>query len=307
MNVENERAQSAGTAYALFLGCYIPTRVPSMEKSARVILSRLGTELIDIENASCCPDPIVVRGVDHGAWLALAARNLSLAEEMDLDLLTLCSGCFETLKTANVILSESPGIKKEVNALLARIGREFKGKVQVKSLLDVLVGEKNGKLKKMIEHPLGGLRVAVHYGCHLLRPSEVLNTDDPFNPTVLDEIVEGVVGAKSLRYRRKMWCCGAGARVGDPDLSLEVAREKLKHISSAGAQCIALLCPFCQVQFDLGQLMIKRKFREDYGIPVLSIPQLIGLAMQIDPDQLGLNLHRTSTKPFLDAMGLEVQ
>jgi len=157
----------------------------------------------------------------------------------------------------------------------------------------------------MVERPLTGMRVAVHYGCHLLRPSTILNTDDPFNPTILDEIVEGVVGAKSLPYRRKMWCCGAGARLGDPELSLEVAREKLSHISSAGAQCIAVLCPFCQMQFDTGQLMIKRKFGEDYGIPVLSLLQLIGLAMHIDPDQLGLNLHRTSTAPLLAAAGQE--
>ncbi len=226
---------------------------------------------------------------------------------MDLDVLTLCSGCFETLKTANVVLRDSPKLKKEVNALLAGIGREFRGKVQVRSLLDVLREEKDGELRKMVDRPLKGLRVAVHYGCHLLRPSKILNTDDPFNPTILDEIVEDVVGAKSVRYRRKMWCCGAGARVGDPELSLEVAREKLKHMSSAGAQCIALLCPFCQVQFDMGQPMIKRKFREDYSIPVLSIPQLIGLAMGIDPDQLGLDLHRTSTAPLLEALGLGVQ
>jgi len=305
MKGENEKVQTAQNAYALFLGCYIPTRVPSMEKSARMILNRLGAELIDIENASCCPDPIVVKGIDYRAWLALAARNLCLAEEMGLDILTLCSGCFETLKTANAILRDSPKIKEEVNDLLARIGKEFKGRVRVKSLLDVLREEKDAGLRKMVERPLTGLKVAVHYGCHLLRPSTILNTDDPFNPTLLDEIVEGVVGAESLRYRRKMWCCGAGARLGDPELSLEVAREKLNHISSAGAQCIALLCPFCQMQFDMGQLMIKRKFREDYGIPVLSIPQLIGLAMRVDPDQLGLNLHKVSATPLLEATGLE--
>lgn len=306
MREGSEQSVNSGRKYALFLGCYIPTRVPSMEKSARIVLSRLDLELVDIKNASCCPDPIVVKGIDQSTWLALAARNLCLAEEMDLDILTLCNGCFETLKTANILLNDDSALRKEINLVLSKIGREFKGTVQVKHLIDILREEKNGGLKGLVEKPLTNVKVAVHYGCHLLRPSRLLKVDDPFNPTILDELVEGTIGAKSIQYRRKMWCCGAPAIQTDQELSLKILREKLKYIRSNGADCITLTCPFCQIQFDMGQILIKRRFKEDYNIPVLSISQLLGLAMNINPSELGLTMHSVKAKAMLEKIGSEV-
>ncbi len=288
--------------YALFLGCYIPTRVPSMEKSYRMVLDALGIRLVDMNGASCCPDPMVVKGIDYKSWLVLAARNLCLAEEMGLDILTFCNGCFETLKSANTMLKENRELREDVNGVLGKVGREFKGKIEVRHAVEVL-NERKEELKGLVEKPLTDIAVAVHYGCHLLRPSTILNVDNPLNPTILDRIVEEVVGAKSVNYRRKMWCCGAGARMGDPELSLRVLREKLVGISKSGADCIALVCPFCHVQFDTGQILIRREFKEDYRIPVLSLPQLVGLAMNLEPKQLAFDLHKVSVAPLLEKIG----
>jgi len=291
--------------YAFFPGCYIPTRVPYMEKSARIILNRLGIDLVEMKNASCCPDPILLKGIDQRTWLAMAARNLCLAEEMGSDILTLCNGCFETLKTANTTLREDSKLKKVTNEVLSKIGREFKGTVQVEHLIGIL-REKKGALKGLVENPLKDVNVAVHYGCHLLKPSRLLKMDDPFYPLVLDELVEETIGAKSVQYRRKMWCCGAPAMQRDEELSLRILRGKLQQIRASGADCIALTCPFCQIQFEMGQLLIKRRFKEDYNIPVLSISQLLGLAMNINPTELGLTLHAVGAKPPLEKMGFKV-
>ena len=175
------------TAFAFFPGCLIPARHPAMEFAIRHTLDRLGVEIVDLPEASCCPDPIYFKSKDKLSWLAVAARNLCLAEELGLDVFTNCSGCTATLaETAHLLHDEE--LKAQVNERLARIGKEYEGTVRVRHVLTLLRDEVGYEaVADSVIVPLTGLKVAVHYGCHLLKPSRVMNVDDPNDPEGIEK------------------------------------------------------------------------------------------------------------------------
>ncbi|MFQ5711951.1 MAG: CoB--CoM heterodisulfide reductase subunit B [Candidatus Geothermarchaeales archaeon] len=288
------------SSYALFLGCLIPCHLQYMEVAARKALEKLDVELVDMPDAGCCPEPVGIQALDQRTWLALAARNLCIAESLDLDILTLCSGCYETLKAANMTLRENPGLKEDVNGILSHVRREFKGKIEVKHVVEVLYEDVGlDRISETIQEPLNDLRVAVHYGCHLLRPSNIIRFDDPERPTSLDELVEAT-GARSTPYVGKMLCCGVGVKGVEAETSFGIARSKLLSVGRAGADCMVVVCPFCMTQYDLSQPLIQRAYGETYDIPVLYYPELLCLAMGVNPEDLGLGFHRVSVDRVLD-------
>lgn len=284
--------------YAFFPGCMIPLRLPHIERSTRMALEAMGVELLEMEGASCCGEPISIQSLDRVAWLTLAARNLCIAEEMNVDILTICSGCYETLKTSNASLKVDPGLRGRVNEKLSAIGREFKGTIGVKNILEVLREVGEGKVKAHIKRPLRGIRVASHPGCHLLRPSDIIQFDDPMRPVILDRFIE-LLGAESVQYPKKMLCCGAGLRLVDLEKANRLVEMKLSLIEAADADCIAVVCPYCMVQYDLAQRMIKREGGAAFSIPVLYYSELLSLAMGFSPSEIGLRFHRTSVEPLL--------
>ena len=288
-------------SYAYFPGCMIPLRLPYMETAARKVLGFLGVELLDMPNFSCCGDPISFQSLDRDTWFVLATRNLCIAEEMRSDILTLCSGCYETLKTANVTLKKDVRLRERVNKTLSEVGREFKGTIEVKNLLEALQDVGADKIRDQVNKPLRDIRVAAHYGCHLVRPSDVLNFDDPMRPVIFDRFIE-LTGAESVPYLKKMLCCGAGLRMVDMKEALKLVEMKLGYIEGAEADCITVLCPYCMIQYDLTQRMIKREDGGNFQIPVIYYPELLCLAMGIQPQELGLRLHRTSVEPVLKKM-----
>ena len=255
-------------SYALFLGCTIPARQPNYELSARKALAKLGIELIDLANMTCCAPP-PVQSIDLETSLAVAAYNICLAEEADLNMVTLCSGCFESLAMANEILKTEEELKAKINTILSKASMEFQGNIEVKHFLQVLMEDVGLEhLKESVSKPLSNLKVAAFYGCHALRPSEYLKFDDPERPRILENLIEAL-GAKSVEYRNKLKCCGGLLRGFADDLALNLAREKLANTAKAGADCIATLCPFCFIALDLGQLQIRSKFKEEFDMFVL--------------------------------------
>jgi len=277
------------TSYAFFLGCMIPNRYPGIELATRSIAPALGIELKDMEGASCCPAPGVFKSFDKPTWLTLAARNLTIAESMGYDILTLCSGCYGTLKEANEILKTDSEQRDRVNNVLNDVKREFRGSIQVRHFAEVLYRDFGPeKLSGMVKKPLP-LNVAVHYGCHLLRPTKYREIKSPERPRFLDEMVEAL-GAKSVPYRDKMLCCGAGGgvRAAALDVSLDMAREKLQNIKDVGADLIVTPCGFCVFQFDRGQLEIRDKTGVLFNIPTLHLVQFLGLALGLPPEKLGV-------------------
>jgi heterodisulfide reductase subunit B len=263
--------------YALFLGCLIPSRELSYEVSVRKVLPELGIELVDMEGANCCA-PFGIQSLDYTSWMALAARNLCIAEEMGVNIFTLCNDCYESLLMVNDVLKNNKKIRGEINEVLAEVGMEFKGEVDVKHLIDVLYEDVGiNKVKDAVIQPFNGLKVATQPGCHLTKPKR-LHFGLLRGFAALDELVTAT-GAESVDYERKEMCCGGPLRNINDDLARQVARQKLINIKKEQVNCIVTVCPFCYIELDLGQLEIKRHFNEDFNLPVLHFIELLRLAM----------------------------
>jgi len=277
--------------YAYFLGCTIPARANAYDASAQQVARKLDIELVPIEGASCCP-PVSIRSLNFNSWITIAARNLALVEKMGLDVVSLCNGCYETLNDANHILKTNEKIKEEVNSVLKKLGLEVTGAREVKQFTEVLYNDyAKTKLKEKMTRRLDGLKVAVHYGCHLLRPSKISQFDNPEAPRKMDELVE-LTGAQSIEWDQKLKCCGGPVLAVDEKLSIKIAHEKLVSAKAAGAHCIVTPCPFCGIQFDLIQLKVESAYDESFELPMLFLPQLLGLSLEIETEKLGFDLHR---------------
>lgn len=288
--------------YALFLGCVIPARESSYELSVRRTMKAFGVDLVDLKGATCCA-PIPIESLDHATSLAITAYNICLAEELNLDLMPICNGCYQALSKVNATLKNREKLKAATNEILAKVGKEYKGTVDIKDYLQVLcddIGFK--KIKESIVKPLKDLKVAVFYGCHLLKPSSTLTFDDPERPHLLDELVE-LTQAISVPYMHKTKCCGGLLRGVSDELANRMARDKLFNAHQAKADCIVTVCPSCFLQLDVGQLVVRREFNESYNLPVLHYPELLDLAMGMDPKEIGLHTHRIRTDSIINKIG----
>ncbi|MEO0138175.1 MAG: CoB--CoM heterodisulfide reductase iron-sulfur subunit B family protein [candidate division WOR-3 bacterium] len=283
-----------------FWGCMMPLKYPQMELAIRKTLPNLGVELVDIEGFTCCPDPIYFKSRDKMKWLTIAARNLAVAEETGLDVITMCSGCISTLKEAQYILAEDEELKKEVNQRLKKINREYQGKVKVKHVT-VMIRDDLGMetVARSVKRPLTGVKVGIHYGCHLLKPSQIMHVDDADYPQILDDFVRAI-GAIPVEHKERMLCCGKGCM--DDELPLEMTEAIFSAIDAEDADCMGLICPTCFSSFDLGQLMIARKKGREFNIPVIYLFQLLGLAQGLSPEEVGLHTHRVKPDKILAKM-----
>jgi len=286
--------------YDLFLGCVIPARLPYLEASARKIFEKLDIELKDVDGFSCCPDPTGIELIDHKTWLALGARNLSLCNKNG-GVISFCSGCVETLKGVNYFINKDLTVKKEVNKYLQKIGKVYEGKTKVKHFAEVLY-ENLEKVKEKVENPLEGFKVAVHYGCHYLRPSEIIEWDDPFEPVTVDAIVEAL-GAESVDYDLKMECCGNPLEKSDKDLSLLMIDNKLNAIQKSGANCVVVVCPACYQQFEFNQRELNKINNTNYNLPIFYLSEVVALAFGYKPEELGLNFHRIRPNALFESLG----
>lgn len=296
----NSRLAAKQLKYALFLGCTIPYREASYEISARKVFRRLGVELVDMPDANCCGLPL--DPASHEVTLALSARNLCLAEQMGLNIITLCTGCATTLRKTNNLLKTDKTMKNEVNGILKQIGMEFKGTIEVKHMVQVLkedVGYE--RIKNSVQKPLTGLKVAEHGGCHLLRPTKIMGWDNPEEPHALHELVE-LTGAKCLDYLDEAQCCGYTVIAIDDKVALQIAREKLHHVKDVGAQALITVCPSCHLTFDVNQSRIERAFNETIALPVIHYTQLLGLAMGLSPDELAMKELRVDPSVILQTV-----
>ncbi|MBE0518376.1 MAG: CoB--CoM heterodisulfide reductase subunit B [Thermoplasmata archaeon] len=298
------------TPYAYFFGCVIPNRYPGIEYAVRWVCGKEGFDLdvMDMPEFSCCPVPGIFYSTDKNTWLLLAARNLVLAQEERRDIMTVCNGCLTSLLKATEYLQD-PKAMGRVNRVLAQIGKKYTGvprktegrrkifePVKVRHYIDVMARDIGLEaIASKVKKPLNNITVAVHYGCHYLRPTENQTIDDPNNPVLLDQIVEAC-GATSVDYEDKLDCCGAGGGVRSHvvDLANSLTEDKCKNISAVGADCIVTGCPFCLLQFDNAQ----KTFTKD-GIPVMHVSQLQALSMGIDPISLGFDTHHVSAHSLL--------
>jgi len=283
--------------YLIFLGCVIPYRVASYEVSARKVLQKFGIELVEMPDFNCCGLPM--DPVDHEMMLIMSARNLAVAEQQSLNILTLCPGCSGTLRKVNNMLKEDKRLREVINTRLNEVGLEFKGSIEVKHLVRVLAEDLGlEKVKNSVVRPLVSLKVAEHNGCHFLRPKKIASFDDPEDPKILKSLVEAS-GATCLDYMDESECCGAPSVGINDKVPLQLTRDKLNHIKIVGAQALITICPFCHMMYDTNQGRIEKMFSENYCIPVLHYPQLLGLAMGFSPDELALSELRIDVSRIL--------
>ncbi len=284
--------------YALFLGCTIPARSRNYELSARKVADKVGLELVDLENFICCGFPI--KSGDQTSSMILGAYNLSLAQENNLDLCALCSSCTSALTELAHHLSRNGDQRKQANEKLSRVGLQYGDGVKVRHFARILYEDIGlEKIKKHFQRSLDGLSIAVHYGCHYLKPSEIFDHfDEAEDPQTLDSLV-GLTGARVIDYSGKKRCCGGPVLPVDEKTALSVAKAKLDDIADAGADAICLVCPFCSVMYDSNQKSIESEFGASYNLPVLYLPQILGLAMGFDRKELGLNMNVVKTKDLL--------
>ncbi|MBN2157693.1 MAG: CoB--CoM heterodisulfide reductase subunit B [Candidatus Lokiarchaeota archaeon] len=296
--------------YSLYLGCVIPNRYPVIEAATRLFMDELGVKLKEMDGASCCPAPGVFRSFDIPTWLTIAARNIAIAEENQADIITLCNGCYGTLLEADHKLKYQPKKKEMVNEHLKKIGMEYKGSIKVKHIIEIMyydIGK--DKLREHLRRKWKNIPVAVHYGCHILKPSDTKPWGDNVSeePRFFDELVD-LIGLHSIPYQDKNMCCGAGGavRTAAKEVSLDFTREKLVNVRNVGSQAIITCCPFCHLQYDLGQIEVNNIFKdqieEPFQIPVIYITQLYDYVYGKDPYSIGLLRpdQAAGTPPFVD-------
>ncbi|RLI91212.1 MAG: CoB--CoM heterodisulfide reductase subunit B [Candidatus Altiarchaeales archaeon] len=279
--------------FAYYAGCTSAIRIPSYDLSTRNVLNALDIELEDITSLGCCG--MYEEQINEMAHLTLAARIMAIAEDLGLDILVICNGCFLSLKKAKLRLADD-GLKAKVNEILADFDLEYKGESEVKHYVQFLYEDYGlEKIKEKIAKPLS-LRVAAHYGCHLLKPSEVTGFDDFEEPQSLDKLIE-VTGATSIDYMEKKLCCGGYLLGFDSEKTYEMAAIKLRSVKNARADLLVTICPFCNLVYDHNQRLIEAKFNEKFSIPVLHYPQLLGIALGLDFKALGIDQNRVRVNP----------
>jgi len=275
--------------YALFPGCLMPTEQYAYELSIRETIPSLGVELVDVEDFSCCGEPM--KSVNQLLTVYLSARNLAIAEKHHLDVFAPCAMCHLALTECQHILEENPAMKERINSMLAAEGLQYTVKRQVVHTVDLLYDQVGiEKIKEHVKKPLNGLKIATHYGCHILRPSEIGRPDDSENPQKIETILK-VLGAEPVGYPQKLDCCGAPLLANLPESALTKTGQKLQAIQEQGIQAMVDVCPWCHKMFDSRQTKAGEIVAAKLDVPVLYLTQLLGLTMGITGEKLGLELN----------------
>jgi len=283
---------------AVYWGCVIPAVQYAYEMSVREVLPKLGVEIVDLEDVSCCGNPL--QSVNTFASLYLSARNMAIAEKTGLnDLLILCNGCHLSFSEAKHFLNTDEKLRQKVNSLLNDEGLQYKGSLKIWHLVDFLhdaIGKET--IRKTLKKPLDGLKVASHYGCHIIRPSTLGRVDDAEDPRKMDELIEWL-GAKSIDYSEKLDCCGAVLLLSHPDAALTFAGLKMKAVQGLGVDGFVDTCPSCHMMFDMRQKSVGATVGAKLDVPVIYYTQLLGVAMGIENEKLGLHLNRSPIDELL--------
>jgi len=288
--------------YALYTGCAAKGACPELYQSSLKVIQRLGLEVVELTEATCCGAGVIREG-DPELSLAINARTFSMAETMGLNVMTICGTCQGVMSSAQKQLKEEAGQLDRVNALLAMDHRKYSGTTQVKHLLWILVKEVGlNRLKQYVVRPLNGLRVAPFYGCYILRPSWDLGFDDPVNPSSLESVISAL-GAEPVNYSGRTKCCGFPLILENEDIAMGMAGANLGGAKEMGADCLVTPCPLCHMSLDLYQERAEQKVGERLGLPILHLPQLVGLAMGFTSEDLGLARHMVSVGKVLEKVG----
>jgi succinate dehydrogenase / fumarate reductase cytochrome b subunit len=288
---------------AYFPGCVAKGNCPELNQATKKIAPMLGIELVELTGAPCTG-----AGVLESQNPVLAdtynAKTLALAEELDLPLMTICSTCIGCLRKSNKKLSDNEGYRAEVNAVLESGGHAYHGGVDVTHILYVIIKEVGiDNLRGMVKKPLTDLRVAPFYGCYILRPADIMGIDDPDNPTSMERVIEAL-GATPVDYSGKTRCCGFPIGLENEEASFKMAGKHIGEAKDKSADCMVTPCPLCHMNLDLQQPGVSRVINRQLNMPILHLPQMVGLALGISPKELGFNKHMIPTQNVLAKLGI---
>ncbi len=270
--------------YAYYPGCSLHASAKEYDISWKAVCERLDIELAEMADWNCC-GTVHATSVDQLMAMAFAARNLTIAEAMGLEIAVPCNGCYKNLRTADEALKGDADLRSKINASLQ--GRSFQGSTAVKHPLYIILEDIGLDRLADVPRPLHELAVAPYYGCVLTRPAAAQPVDDLENPQGLDRLLQAL-GAQVVPYPAKTKCCGGAVLLSHPDVSLELTGKLLRQAKEAGAECLAVACPMCQMALDAYQSRVERRLGERLDLPVLYFTQLLGLALGIDERDLGL-------------------
>lgn len=288
-------------AWALFLGCTVPVRNLNYELSVRRTAERLGIDLVDLPDFGCCGFPL--KSLSTQEALVLTARNLALAQAAGHDVMAVCSACAATLTEADHALSHDAKLAGMVNERLSAIGLAYHGGVRIRHYTRHLFEDVGlDRIRQAVTRPLTGFRFAPHYGCHYLKPGEIMDYfDSPDQPHSLSALI-AALGAESVDYPGLKDCCGGGVLGVNEDLAQTMAFRKLDQLTQLGVTGLVVICPFCNVMFEGQQKSVAKKFDAKLKVPLFFFPQLLGLALGFSPDEMGFKLNRIKDREFLKAM-----
>jgi heterodisulfide reductase subunit B len=282
--------------YAYYPGCSLEATSKQYDTSLRAIAPIMGLELHEIEDWNCCGASAYM-STDQIMGFALAARNLVLAERMNMDILAPCAACYAVLKKTNNYFKDDPKVEHEVNDALAAAGLEYKGGVKVKHLLDVMVNDyERYEITDLIKNNLKGMKLAPYYGCMVVRPTP--SFDDPWQPTTMDKLLADL-GAKVVNYPLKTKCCGGTFISTHEPIALRLVHNLLRNAIDNGADAIVTICPLCQFNLDNYQDKINSIYNDNTRIPVVYLSQILGIAFGLKPDELGIQKHAVKFEPVL--------
>jgi len=273
--------------YLYFPGCKIDPFLPQYGQSTRAVLAELNVQLDEIE-LTCCGYPI--RHENFAAAMTAAARNLAVAAHKGLPLMTPCKCCYGNLKHADYWLRRKSDLRRQVNAVLSREGLAWQDGIPIRHLLTVLdedIGSK--RLQARVIRPLTGLKVAASYGCHALRPGNITQFDNPLTPTIFERLIT-ITGATAVEWPLSLECCGHPLWQKNDRFSLNLMAAKLEDARQSGAQALTTACTYCQLQFDTVQA--DHAGPAGQVLPALLYTQLLGTAMGLSADALGVSANR---------------
>jgi succinate dehydrogenase / fumarate reductase, cytochrome b subunit len=280
---------------AYWPGCVSRGFTPELHGSMALVADRLGIELVELDRANCCGAGVIA---EHNPELAdsLNARTFAMAQKTGLAMMNICSTCQGAQSECQERLDADSAYRAHINEVLAAEGLEYTGGITNKNFLWLLVEDYGlDRLQGLVKRPLAGLRVGPFYGCYVLRPTSRLGYDEyPERDLYLERLIEAV-GGEAVDYEGARKCCGFPVITMNRETSLTQAGRHIGDAIDEGADALVTPCPLCHLNLDLQQPDAAQIVGRDLGLPVLHLPQLVGLALGFEPKELGMGKHVVRT------------
>lgn len=289
--------------FAYYPGCSARSTCAELNEATHRVATRLGLELKQLESATCT-GARELRAIDPIGFFTLNVRILALAEREGLPLMTICNTCTLNLLDAHAAFVDDPELAQKVNAALADEGLRYSGRTRISHFLWVLYEDIGvERLRDLVVRPLNGLSVAAFYGCHITRPPQRYGFVDSRNNVALERLAE-LLGCRPIDYSGRTECCGFHTAAHDERVAIKLTGQHIKSARSGGAKTMVTPCPLCHTVLDGFQREIEKDMGEALDMPVLHLPQLVGLALGLTPEELRLDRHMVSPQAIESFLGM---